>query len=223
MEYVFHFDVFRGYAQPFFAACLLTFQLAGICILFTTVFGAICGALLTSGNKLVKGVVKVYVEAFRLTPFLVQLLFFYFGVPLFLGLKITSCAAGVLTLSLNGAAYAAETFRAGFQSVPATQMQAGLSLGYTRAQTYLRIIFPQGLRIVLPSFVSSIIEIFKDTSFFSIIGVTEATGLMRYAASMTYRNFELFTILAVFYLVCTTFLGTLGRLLERRLNRQETT
>ena len=171
MDYVFHFDVFRNYAASFFQACLLTFKLAGICIVFTTVFGAICGALLTSGSKVVKGVVKVYVEAFRLTPFLVQLLFFYFGIPLFLGIKISSSVAGVVTLSLNGAAYAAETFRAGFQSVPTTQMQAGLSLGYTKAQTYMRIIFPQGLRIVLPSFISSVIEIFKDTSFFSIIGL----------------------------------------------------
>lgn len=132
MDYVFHFDVFRNYAASFFQACLLTFKLAGICIVFTTVFGAICGALLTSGSKVVKGVVKVYVEAFRLTPFLVQLLFFYFGIPLFLGIKISSSVAGVVTLSLNGAAYAAETFRAGFQSVPTTQMQAGLSLGYTK-------------------------------------------------------------------------------------------
>ena len=222
MDYVFHFDVFHNYAASFFQACLLTFKLAGICIVFTTVFGAICGALLTSGSKVVKGVVKVYVEAFRLTPFLVQLLFFYFGIPLFLGIKISSSVAGVVTLSLNGAAYAAETFRAGFQSVPTTQMQAGLSLGYTKAQTYMRIIFPQGLRIVLPSFISSVIEIFKDTSFFSIIGVTEATGQMRYAASMTYRNFELFTILALFYLVCTTVIGQLGHMLERRLNRHKT-
>ena len=65
MDYVFHFDVFRNYADSFFQACLLTFKLAGICIVFTTVFGAICGALLTSGSKVVKGVVKVYVEAFR--------------------------------------------------------------------------------------------------------------------------------------------------------------
>ena len=86
----------------------------------------------------------------------------------------------------------------------------------------MRIIFPQGLRIVLPSFISSVIEIFKDTSFFSIIGVTEATGQMRYAASMTYRNFELFTILALFYLVCTTVIGQLGHMLERRLSRHKT-
>ena len=62
MDYVFHFDVFRNYATSFFQACLLTFKLAGICIVFTTVFGAICGALLTSGSKVVKGVVKVYAD-----------------------------------------------------------------------------------------------------------------------------------------------------------------
>jgi ABC-type amino acid transport system permease subunit len=74
---------------------------------------------------------------------------------------------------------------------------------------------------VLPSYVSSVIEILKDTSFFSIIGVTEATGLMRFAASMTYRNFELFTILGLFYLVVTAALGQVGRLAEKSLSKHE--
>lgn len=221
MGYIFHFEVFRAYYQQFFCAAGLTLKLSIVCILFTTIFGALLGALLTTGNRITKSIVRTYVEVFRLTPFLVQLLFFYFGVPLFFNLRISAAAAGTLTLSLNGAAYAAETFRAGFQSVPKTQMQAGYSLGLTKRHTYLRIIIPQGIRIVLPSYISSIIEIFKDTSFFSIIGVTEATGLIRYAASMTYRNFELFTILGAFYLICTTIIGLVGHILENRLRIHE--
>lgn len=220
MSYVFHFDVFRNYADTFAAAALLTLKLSVVCIFFATVIGVALGALLTSGNKHVCRVIRVYVEAFRLTPYLVQLMFVYFGLPLAFGIKITSVQAGMITLSLNGGAYAAETFRAGFQSVPRTQMQASLSLGYTKLQAYRRVIIPQGVRIVFPSYLSSIIEILKDTSYFSIIGVTEATGLIRYAASMTYRNFELFTILAVFYLIVTTVMGLLGSLVEKKFNRQ---
>ena len=221
MGYVFHFDVFRTYFIPFLAAAGLTLKLGGICIAYATVVGVILGVLLTSGNKFIKGLVKVYVEAFRLTPFLVQLLFFYFGFSLFFGFRISSSAAGTLTLCLNGAAYAAETFRGGFQSVPKMQMLAGYSLGFTKIQTYRRIIVPQGIRIILPAYISLVIEILKDTSFFSIIGVTEATGFMRYAASMTYRNFELFTILGLFYLICTTIIGQIGRILEKRLKGYE--
>jgi His/Glu/Gln/Arg/opine family amino acid ABC transporter permease subunit len=186
-----------------------------------TVAGIINGVLLLAGNGFVRRTVKVYVDLFRLTPFLVQLLFVYFGLPLMLGIRLSPVQAGVITLSLNGAAYAGETFRGGFQSVPKTQLQAGLSLGFTTAQTYMRIIIPQGLRIVLPSYMNSVVEVFKDTSFFSIIGVTEATGMMRYAASITYRNFELFTILGLFYLVCTTLIGQSGHFLEKYLNRHE--
>lgn len=221
MDYIFHFEVIRNYWPQFMEACLLTLMLAAICIAFTTVFGALLGALQVSDSKAVRYIVRVYVEMFRLTPFLVQLLFIYFGLPLAFGIRIGSVQAGVITLSLNGAAYAAETFRAGFQSIPGTQMQAGLSLGHTTSQTLLRIIFPQGLRIVLPHYITSVIEILKDTSFFSIIGVTEATGLIRYAASLTFRNFELFTILGVFYLIVTTVIGMVGRRIEYRLNRHE--
>jgi His/Glu/Gln/Arg/opine family amino acid ABC transporter permease subunit len=221
VDYVFHFGVFWQYSDQFFQACLLTFELAAICIAYTTVAGIVNGVLLLAGNGFVRRVVKIYVDMFRLTPFLVQLLFVYFGLPLMLGIKISPTQAGVVTLSLNGAAYAGETFRAGFQSVPKTQLQAGLSLGFTTAQTYLRIVIPQGLRIVLPSYMNSVVEIFKDTSFFSIIGVTEATGMIRYAASMTYRNFELFTLLGLFYFICTTIIGQLGHLLEKYLQRHE--
>lgn len=219
MDYVFHFDVFRNYADTFATAAWLTLKLAAVCIVFATIIGIILGALLTTGNKHICRIIRVYVEAFRLTPYLVQLMFVYFGLPIAFNIKITSIQAGLITLSLNGGAYAAETFRAGFQSIPKTQMQASLSLGYTNFLAYRRVIIPQGIRIVFPSYLSSIIEILKDTSYFSIIGVTEATGLMRYAASMTYRNFELFTILALFYLIVTTIMGFLGSLVEKRINR----
>jgi len=219
MDYVFHFDVLRTYLQDFLKACGYTLRLSAVCILFATILGIICGALLTTKNKNVKRVLRVYVEFFRLTPYLVQLMFFYFGLPIAFGWKITPAQAGVLTLSLNGGAYAAETFRAGFQSIPLTQMQAGLSLGMTRPQVYCRVIIPQGIRIVLPSYISSVIEILKDTSMFSIIGVTEATGFIRYAASMTYRNFEFFTYLGIFYIMCAFTLGRLGKILEKHMNR----
>lgn len=221
MDYVFHFDVIRNYFPDFLKACWLSIRLGLICIIITSIIGVVLGALLTTNNKIVKGVIRVYVESFRLTPFLVQMLFVYFGIPLFLGVTLDSIKAGVVTLGLNGGAYAAETFRAGFQSVPRTQMESALSIGLTKTQAYTRVIIPQGIRSVLPYFISSCTMILKDTSFFSIIGVMEATGFIRYAASLTYRNFELFTILGLFYIIFTLVIGQIGKILENRVGRHE--
>ncbi len=218
MCYTFHFNVILPYLKDFLHACAYTITLSLICIAFATILGLVFGALHTIKNKALSGVIRVYVDFFRLTPYLVQLLWVYFGFAFILGLRMEAAVAGVVTLSLNGAAYASETFRAGFQSVAKTQLDAALSLGYSRLRAYTRIVVPQGLRVVLPAYVNSVIEILKDTSMFSIIGVTEATGYVRFVASQTFRNFELFSILGLYYLIVTFVIGRIGRVLERKWN-----
>jgi len=217
MGYVFHFGMIGPYLKVLLSAGLFTLELGAICIIAATILGLIIGALHTARNATIRAVCRSYVETFRLTPFLVQMLWVYFGFPMVLGIMITPAIAGVVTLSLNGAAYASEIFRAGIQSVPRTQIFASLSLGMTIPQTMGRIVIPQGVRIVLPSYVNLIIEILKDTSMFSIIGVSEITGLTKLIVSETFRAFELYTFLAVFYLCFTLCLGRIGRLLETRV------
>ena len=217
MGYVFHFGIIGPYLKLLLSAGLFALELGVVCIINATILGLIIGALLTARNAAIRSACRSYVETFRLTPFLVQMLWVYFGFPMVFSIKITPALAGVVTLSLNGAAYAAEIFRAGIQSVPRTQIFASLSLGMTIPQTMRRIIIPQGVRIVLPSYINLIIEILKDTSMFSIIGVSEITGVTKLIVSQTFRAFELYTFLAAFYFCFTFCLGRIGRLLEIRV------
>jgi len=217
MAYHFHFEVIDRYLLPFLHAGRVTLTVAGLCIGIGTLLGLLVGALRASRSRILRGVCTVYVEAFRLTPFMVQLLFAYLALPLIVPFRITPIAAAVLTLSLNASAYASEVFRAGIQSVPQTQMAAGLALGMTRIQVFRRIIIPQGVRVVFPAYLSLMIQVMKDTSIFSIIAVPEITGYTKYLASQTFRSFELYTILALFYFAVTLTLGQLGRVIETRV------
>jgi len=217
MAYHFHFEVIDRYLLPFLHAGRVTLTVAGLCIGIGTLLGLLVGALRASRSRILRGVCTVYVEAFRLTPFMVQLLFAYLALPLIVPFRITPIAAAVLTLSLNASAYASEVFRAGIQSVPQTQMAAGLALGMTRIQVFRRIIIPQGVRVVFPAYLSLMIQVMKDTSIFSIIAVPEITGYTKYLASQTFRSFELYTILALFYFAVTLTLSQLGRVIETRV------
>lgn len=217
MNYVFHFEVIGKYLLPFLDAGRVTLIVAALCIAVGTAIGLAVGALRTTHSRVVRAACQVYVEAFRLTPFMVQLLFAYLALPLILNLRISPTTAAVITLSLNAGAYASEVFRAGIQSVPQTQMAASLALGMTRLQAFRRVIIPQGVRVVFPAYVSLMIEVLKDTSVFSIIAVPEITGYTKYLASKTFRPFELYTILALFYLAVTLTLSQLGRVVEARV------
>jgi len=221
MAYQFHFEVIDKYLLAFLHAGRVTLTVAGLCIGLGTAIGLLVGALRTSRSRLLRGACTIYVEAFRLTPFMVQLLFAYLALPLIVPFRITPTAAAVLTLGLNAGAYASEVFRAGIQSVPQTQMAAGLALGMTRIQVLRRVIVPQGVRVVFPAYLSLMIQVMKDTSVFSIIAVPEITGYTKYLASQTFRSFELYTILALFYFAVTLTLSQLGRLIETRVLRTQ--
>jgi len=217
MRYIFHFEVIQPHLGAFLAAGLETIQLAVICMAIGTAIGLVIGALHTTRSRFITKLCAIYVETFRLTPFLVQLLWIYFGFPLILGISISPVVAAVAALSLNCSAYAAEIFRAGIQSVPKTQLLTGLSLGMTLPKVMWRIIVPQGIRIVMPSYVNLMVQIVKDTSMFAIIAVSEITGFTKVLASQTFRAFELYTIVAIFYFCVTFVVGKVGRFIEYRV------
>ena len=147
---------------------------------------------------------EFYIWLMRGTPLMLQLLFVYFALPM-IGIMLPDMAAALLAFTLNYAAYFAEIFRAGIQSVPRGQYEAAKTLGMTSPQTMRRIILPQVIRMVLPPVSNETINLVKDTSLIYILAMND---LLRVARTIVQREFDMtpFVVAAVFYLAMTAVL-----------------
>jgi polar amino acid transport system permease protein len=201
----------------------VTLKLTAVSMLIGIIFGLVLAVMRLSGNAVVNGAAFVYVSAFRGTPLLVQLLFWYniaalypkitFGLP-FVALDansiVTPMTAAILGLALNEAAYMSEIVRAGILSVDQGQSEAASALGLSRAQTLRRIVLPQAMRVIIPPTSNETIGMLKTTSLVSVLAVSD----LLYSAQIIYsRNFQtipLLIVASIWYLVVTTLL-TIGQ------------
>ncbi|HEY1329136.1 MAG TPA: amino acid ABC transporter permease [Casimicrobiaceae bacterium] len=156
-----------------------------------------------------------YVEAFRNTPVLVQLIWFYYAFPIVLGQQLTPFVAAVLALTLNTSAYSAEILRGGIVSIARGQWEGAKALGMTRAATMRRVVLPQVFRRMLPALTNRAIELAKVTSLASLLAVNEVMYQGRLLSSTYYRPLEILTVVALFYF----FLIWPGSYLSSRLER----
>ena len=170
---------------------------------------------LTAVAALFRGLAAVYIDVIRGIPLLLQIFIVYYGVAI-LGLKMNIFWAGVLALTICYAAYEAEIFRAGIESIHKGQMEAARSLGMSYFQAMRHIILPQAFRVVLPPLGNDFMAMLKDSSLISVIALPEILQQGRLWVSRTFRAFEGYNTVALFYLVMTLLLSLLVRLIERR-------
>ncbi len=161
-------------------------------------------------------VASAYVHFFRGTPLLVQVMAFYYGLPS-VGVQLSPFVAGLLALTLNTAAYQAEYFRGAIQSVRVGQMQAALALGLSRLQALRYVVLPQALRLVIPPWTNELIYMVKGSAVVYLIGVLELMGQAKNIAARTFRNFEVYVVVALFYLALIFVLTVALRAVERRI------
>ncbi|WP_372663332.1 amino acid ABC transporter permease [Cohnella sp.] len=199
-----------------FQGVLITLKIVVISLSIALVIGLIAGLMNTSHNKLLRALATLYVDIIRGTPLLVQIFFIYFGLPVFLDMRISAEIAGIVAVSLNAGAYIAEVFRAGIVSIDKGQVEASRSLGMNRFLTMRLVILPQATRRMVPAFVNQFIISIKDTSLLSVIGIRELTQSGEIIISTNFRSFEIWGIVGVFYFVIIYILTRLFRLLERR-------
>lgn len=157
-----------------------------------------------------------YVTIFRGTPLLVQLIIIYSGLPQF-GIRFSIVQAAVIALGFNGAAYAAEIFRASITAVDVSQLEAARMDGATNLQAYLKIILPQSLRSSVPPLGNELIAMLKNSSLASVIALSELLHRTTLLISSTYRALELFMMAALFYLLMTSVFTFFQWKLEKRL------
>ncbi|MBC5731703.1 amino acid ABC transporter permease [Pseudoflavonifractor sp. DSM 107456] len=164
--------------------------------------------------------VQLYVSFFRGTPLITQLFLVYFGIftlNQFLT-KLSPTYAVVVTLALNSGAYMSETIRASFASVDQGQIEAAESLCMSKLQYMRRIVFPQAMRVALPSLFNSLIDLIKGTSIAFTIGVTEMMACGIYEGSRQFNFFEIYLDVAIIYWILSIILSFLQRKLEKALN-----
>ena len=159
---------------------------------------------------------RVFIEVFRGTPFLMQLFLLYSGGP-YIGLRLTATKAGVIGLALYSSAYFAEIFRAGFAAVPRGQIEAAIGVGMPPAATLMRVLVPAALIAAVPSIVNMLIVLSKETVVLSIITVPELMYQMQTMAAETFTAFDAIFAMAVFYWILVEVVSRVGARVEGRV------
>lgn len=216
----FRFDIIVEYAPFLLKGTLLTIALSLAGVIIGMILGLGIGLGKMSNNKLLAFPFHCYITFFRGTPLFVQILIVHFGiVPLFTG-QTNGIAAGIIALSLNAAAYIAEIFRGGIQSIDRGQMEAARSLGMNHYQAMKHVILPQAFKRMIPPFGNEFIVLLKDSSLISVVAAPEIMYWGRAMSSQYYRVWEPYLTVAAIYLILTLSLSFLLNILERRLTTE---
>ncbi|KHT42224.1 amino acid ABC transporter permease [Pectobacterium brasiliense] len=181
-----------------------------------TVLGLVFGLFRVFGKRWLSLPARVFVEIFRNTPVLIQLIWFYYAFPVLVGIQFSTFAAAALALTLYSAAYCTEIFRAGLQSIDHGQWEGAKALGMRQAVILRRVVLPQVLRNMLPALTNRMIELAKVTSLASILAVNELMYQGRLLSSTYYRPLEILTVVALLYFVLIWPGSYLAARLERR-------
>ncbi|MET4062075.1 glutamine transport system permease protein [Arthrobacter sp. UYP6] len=197
----------------------LTLLATAMSLIFALVLGVLFGFFKVSHNVVLRGIATTYVSIFRGTPVLVQAFFFYFGLPQLIGQPVDVLTAGVLTLSLNAGAYMTEIVRGGIQSVDPGQMEAARSLGLGYGKTMQKVIIPQAVKIMTPSFINQFVITLKDTSLLAVIGFAELTYQAQQIYAVNFRTAEVLLIVGALYFIVITLLTKLADVLDKRFNK----
>lgn len=196
---------------------------------FTVLFGTILGTLMAMARMSkfapLKWLATAYIEFFRGTPLMVQLMFIFYGLPM-IGVTFPTVsfipdfdrfAAGVVAMSLNSCAYVAEVIRSGIQAVDKGQMEAARSLGFHHKQAMMLVILPQAVRNILPALGNEFVTIIKESSIVSVIGIADLMYRTKGVIAKTYNSLECLAIAALIYFVLTFVGGRLIVLMERKM------
>jgi putative glutamine transport system permease protein len=210
------FSFLQEYREEFVQGFLTTLEVSLAALVFSLVLGTAVAVLRLSGVRALERAGTAYVEFFRNTPLMIQVFFWYFGLPsLSPQVKLPTFWVGVLGLGIYTSSYIAEAIRAGIQSVPQGQMEAARSTGMTYLQAMRYIILPQAFKLVIPPLGNQFVNLVKNSSVLAVI----AGGDLLYAADDATTNYDVtqvYLFVGLCYLVLTVPLSILVNVLERR-------
>lgn len=196
----------------------------GVTMLFTVttvlaglLIGLFAGIVRTNAPLWINLPVIAYIEAFRCTPLLVQIVWVYYALPVLVGVEMSPATACFLTLSLYAGSFYAEVFRGGIEAVDKGQWEAGRALGMRYSKIFRRIVLPQAVRIMIPSFINQTVMQLKNTSLVSTIAVGDLLYQGSVITAAIYRPLEVYTLVAVLYFAVLFPLTLIAQRVEKRL------
>lgn len=193
-----------------------TALVSGIGMIIGLAIGIVICIAKLSGTGILRRLASLYISVFRGVPLLVQILAFFYILP-HVGLDLPALTCAVLSVGLCAAAYNAEILRGAIQAIPHGQLEAAYATGMTPPTVWRRILFPQALRISLPSLVNELVLLVKASSLASVIGIAELTRTAQNIAGQTFRYFEIYATAGVLYLALSLSLAMAGRAAEKWL------
>ncbi len=179
--------------------------------------GVVFGLMRAYGGWLLNGLATVYIELVRGTPIIVQVMFIYFALPVLIGMRIDAMLASIVAIVINAGAYIAEIVRGAFMSVPKGLSEAGLALGVPRWRVLTFVVGPVAFRRLIPPLGNQFIVSLKDTSLFIVIGVGELTRQGQEIMASNFRAVEIWTAVALLYLIMIGLMTLALRLIEKRM------
>ncbi|MGB5870621.1 MAG: amino acid ABC transporter permease [Albidovulum sp.] len=212
------YEIWRSgeYLETLFYGILTSFWLTVVGSIIGFAMGIVLAlAQAKNVNVFIRYTVVSYIEFVRNTPFIVQLFFVVFGLPLLLNYHWSLQNSALLAIVLNFSAYFGEVTRAGIEAVSKGQTEGAYSLGMTKRQTILDVILPQALANVYPSLTSQFVFLFLTTGLISEVGVQDLTWAGRFVADRTFRDFEVFIVLTILYMLMVYFFMGVMALIKR--------
>ncbi|BCH16633.1 MULTISPECIES: amino acid ABC transporter permease [unclassified Mesorhizobium] len=214
MNYVLDFSVVFEKMPDLLMAALATIGLALAGMSLALVIGVIGVAARSSNIRPLQAAVIAFVEVVRNTPFLVQIFFIFFALPM-MGVRLNPTVTAIIALAINGGAYAIEIIRGGVDSIHKGQVEAGLALGLHKAQVFRLIVLKPALRAIYPSLTSQFIMLTLTTSVCTSIAAYELTSVAQIIESDTFRSFEVYFTITLMYLVISWMMMGLFALISR--------
>ena len=225
--------ILANYGGLLMAAMGQTLLLALYGLFFACTIGLVVGLMSVVKNRACNIIATIFVDIIRGVPMIVLAFYVFFAVPMLLNnilhlntmlglsgsITLSGLQAGTICLALNCGAYMAEIIRAGIESVDKGQMEAARSLGLPYWKAMAKVVLPQAIRTMIPSIINQFIITLKDTSILSVIGFPELVNTAKNVVGITMSAFQVWSIVAIMYLVVITLLSRLAKRVERRLNR----
>ncbi|MGE7666674.1 ectoine/hydroxyectoine ABC transporter permease subunit EhuC [Ureibacillus composti] len=206
-----------GFLPLLLKGAWVTVEITVLSLLIALVIGIVFALMRISDNIFLSKLAGIYISVFRGTPLLVQLMYVYFVLPE-LGLHFSPFVSALIGLSLNEGAYLAEIFRAGIRSIGKGQIEASYALGMNNSMAMRRVILPQAIRNVLPPIGNSAIILLKNSSLAAVITVSELMHMGEQLSASTFRNLEIFTLVAILYWILHYPIARFTDSLERKMS-----
>jgi polar amino acid transport system permease protein len=207
-------SVVRDYGPVFLQGLAMTTFLTFVVILLAGVIAIPIALARLSDKRWIRWPADFYVEFIRATPLILQLIYIYYVLPS-AGIRLEPVSAAIIGLTINYSAFMSEVYRSGIQAVPKSQYEAARSLGLKPSVTFVKVVFPQAFRIVVPALGNYLIALFKDTALASVVTVQELMFSGQIIAARNYQYFTVYTVTAILYFA----VGYPAALIVRRLER----